>query len=307
MRIYALSDLHVDYVENMTWIKGLSTTHFLDDTLILAGDVTHDMGRLEEAFSVLLARFKHVFYVPGNHELWSMKGESWDSLEKFYHILSFCDRLGVRTQPGLIGQDLDKVWVVPMFSWYTTPEENEDSLYLPKTGADPGLKVWSDAYFVKWPAFEDGMTPAQFFLKLNEPNIRATYEHPVVSFSHFLSRRDVMISLDLVDEVTARYKGWKVGDPPPPSNRAPVDGFNFSRVAGTLSLDDQIRRLGSKVHVHGHQHRNRFRMTDGILYASHCLGYKHERQKNLIRGLEQGPLLVWDPSDSWQPESMVHY
>lgn len=307
MRLYALSDIHVDYVENMNWIKALSRHDFAEDTLIVAGDVTHDMGRLEDAFNILLSRFRHVFYVPGNHELWVMKGETWDSLEKFYHILAFCDRMGIRTQPGLVGKGLEKVWVVPLFSWYTTPEENADSLYLPKVGKDPGLKVWSDAYFVKWPSFEGNITPAQHFLNMNETHIDSQYEHPVVSFSHFLPRRDVMISLDLVDEVSARYKGWQVGDPPPPSNRAPVDGFNFSRVAGTLSLDTQIRRLGSKAHIHGHQHRNRFRIVDGILYASHCLGYKHERQKDLIHAIDQGPALVWDGSPAWDPQSMVHY
>jgi len=70
--------------------------------------------------------------------------------------------------------------------------------------------------------------------------------------------------------------------------------FNFSRVAGSAGLEEQIRRLGSSVHVYGHQHRNRHRLIDGVLYVSHCLGYPRERERGQIRGLGDGPKMIWD-------------
>ena len=36
-RIYALSDLHVDQKENMQWIEQISSSDYLNDTIIVAG------------------------------------------------------------------------------------------------------------------------------------------------------------------------------------------------------------------------------------------------------------------------------
>ena len=70
-------------------------------------------------------------------------------------------------------------------------------------------------------------------------------------------------------------------------------GMNFSRIAGCVGLEKQIRRLNSKIHVYGHQHRNWEWHLDHTSYLSHCLGYPREREKNLIDGIDQGPRLIW--------------
>jgi hypothetical protein len=36
-KIYAISDLHVDQDENMTWVEQLSDDKYLNDTVIIAG------------------------------------------------------------------------------------------------------------------------------------------------------------------------------------------------------------------------------------------------------------------------------
>lgn len=41
-RIFCLSDLHIDFKENFEWISTLSSTNFQNDTILLAGDITHD-------------------------------------------------------------------------------------------------------------------------------------------------------------------------------------------------------------------------------------------------------------------------
>lgn len=70
--------------------------------------------------------------------------------------------------------------------------------------------------------------------------------------------------------------------------------FNFSRVAGTELIDHQIRTVGSKMHLYGHQHRNRYREIDGVTYVSHCMGYPAERKRGMIAKECASPKLLWD-------------
>jgi hypothetical protein len=69
--------------------------------------------------------------------------------------------------------------------------------------------------------------------------------------------------------------------------------FNFSTVAGSTLIDRQIRQLGSRVHVYGHQHRNRRRCYDGVWYLSNCLGYPEERRGRVIQDPASILKAVW--------------
>ena len=283
MRVFALSDIHTDYPDNMRWIQNLPAAEYRRDALLLAGDVTHHLGRLETTLGVLRERFAQVFYVIGNHEAWLIGGGFGDSLAKFERILERCAALGVHTSPAKVGEDGDPVWVVPLFSWYVKPEEGPDSLYLPKEGEDPDLEAWGDDYFVRWPRFDRDRGAADFFAEMNRPRLERSYDAPVISLSHFVPRSDLMFALD--------------GTRPPADVSPSRRRFNFSRVAGAKSIDAQIRQLGSTIHVYGHQHRNRHRRVDGVVYVSHCLGYVHERQRNESRHLNGAPKLIWDSLD----------
>lgn len=67
--------------------------------LLVAGDIADRIETIAETLSVLRARFRHVFYTPGNHELWVRDGGG-DSLEKMRRIVALCDELGIQTRPG---------------------------------------------------------------------------------------------------------------------------------------------------------------------------------------------------------------
>ena len=57
MRVFAISDVHVDYKQNMDWLLSLSLTAYRRDVLVLAGDVTDSVSRFREAVGALAARF----------------------------------------------------------------------------------------------------------------------------------------------------------------------------------------------------------------------------------------------------------
>lgn len=277
-RVLALSDVHLDYPENQVRFEAIEGHE--QDTLLLPGDLTSELDRLAQALASARAKFADVFFVPGNHELWLTTDDFEDSLQKFHAILDLCAQLDVHTAPANVGATDGQpgVSVVPLFSWYAKPEEGEDSLFGPKEGEHPSLDMWMDERVVRWPEALPAATPSAFFLDLNEQRVARSYDRPVVSFSHFLPRRDLIFRTP--DEIAAS---------PGIPDRHPE--FNFSRVAGTSALDRQIRRLGSISHVYGHQHRNRYRHVDGVLYISHCMGYPGEQGSDESVG---APRVVWE-------------
>ncbi len=284
MRIFAISDVHADHPQNRALIQGFSGHEYLRDTLLLAGDVTDNLPSLARVLGGIRDKFAHVFFVPGNHELWVRRGERGDSIAKFEKVVRLCAGLGVATSPARVaaGPGDPGAWVVPLLSWYVKPEHGADSLYVPREGDDARGVSWADDVLTRWPVLP---SVADYFLDMNEPHLHREYDAPVLTFSHFLPRREVMLR--------------PPGAPPARAGRAVR--FNFSRVAGSARIDSQLRALRSALHVYGHQHRNRDRLIDGVRYVSNCLGYPPERARGEI-GEPCGRLkLVWDTRKN-QPE-----
>ncbi|HEX2091352.1 MAG TPA: metallophosphoesterase [Longimicrobiaceae bacterium] len=252
MRIFAVSDLHTDFRENRALVEGIPLGEHTGDALIVAGDIADGMDRLEATLALLRARFREVFFVPGNHELW-VRGDTGDSVDKFNRILRLCDSLGVRTRPAR----LEGVWIVPLFSWYEAEFDSYDDA---ETGE---LEGWADFHFCRWP--EGVGRPCDFFLGMNESHLR-TYDAPVVSFSHFLPRRDLL----------------------PPAKYLRFRGL--PQVAGCAALDAQVRRVGARVHVFGHSHIDFDQEIEGVRYVQNALRYPRDRTGGAF------PLrAVWDP------------
>lgn len=288
MRVFALSDIHADYQANADWVTDLSATAYQDDALIVAGDISHRPGTADTILAHLREKFAHVFFVPGNHDLWLREPEKgMTSLDRFTRLMDICAARDIHTTPqrlqcASIGEP---VWVVPLHSWYETPEESQTSLFVPKEGEDPSLRMWVDFARIRWPWPAGAQTPARHFLHMNLAFIEQHYDAQVISFSHFLPRAELMFP-----------SGPELRDLQRRGLQDPRPGFNFSRVAGTSLLDGQIRRLGATLHIYGHQHRNRCRTIDGVTYVSHCLGYPRERAQGRISGLLTVPRLVWPPA-----------
>jgi predicted phosphodiesterase len=242
MRILAISDLHADYRENTLLLEQLSDRAFQQDILIAAGDISDRLDTLQSTLTLLRAKFSQVFYVPGNHELWVRRAPH-TSIEKFFSVLALCEALDIQTIPACVRG----IWVVPLYSWYEPQFDGDNS------GDVDSLSGWADFYLCKWPA---GMVRVcDFFLKLNEPHLRA-YDGPVISFSHFLPRRDLLPSVERL-----KFKG-------------------LPKVAGCAALDGQIRRLRSSVHIFGHSHISCDCLIDGVRYVQNPLRYPRERTQD---------------------------
>ena len=283
MRVYSISDLHVDYDQNMRWVLNLPDNKFSEDILIVAGDISDDEEKFKKALAAVQSKFREVFFVPGNHDLWVRKDNRMDSLEKFYRLINICAALDIRTERMVFDGERTLI-IQPIFSWYERPEEGEGSLYFEKRGEDPSLSMWMDTVAIRWPGFDDTTTAQDFFGDYTRRQLAPLYAGDLLTFSHFLPRAELIFPADYIP-------GKKY-----PHYRDPAPKFNFSSVAGSKKIDAQLRSIGSHYHIHGHQHRNRFRDIDGVHYISHNLGYPKERKFAGIMDNAYFPKLIWDGS-----------
>src|SRR5215203_4472000 len=167
MRLFATSDLHTDYKENFRWLQEISDFDYRDDVLIVAGDISDRLETIRETLLLLRAKFRHLFFTPGNHELW-VRGVDYDSIKKFELVLKLCDELNVSTKPARF----DDVWVVPLFSWY-------DGVFDGETNDENSVKLaWVDFHLCKWP--QEAKPLPDYFLRMNTSHLES-YDAPVVT------------------------------------------------------------------------------------------------------------------------------
>lgn len=240
-RVFALSDIHVDYDVNLRWLRNLSSLDYRDDLLILAGDVTHKLPELAAALSALAARFAKVLFVPGNHELWVL-GEAPErtSLQKFADVAAVAADSGASMQPYAHGG----VLIAPLLGWY-------DYSFGPPSVELQGM--WMDYHACRWPAGFEAEDVAAHFTRLNR-EVVAAGARKIITFSHFLPRIDLVPSY-----VASRHR---LLDP----------------VLGSTRLERQLRAIGSSIHVYGHSHINRRVNFDGVTYINNALGYPGEER-----------------------------
>lgn len=253
MRILTVSDLHVDYAENLAWVLQLGnspTEDFSSDVLVVAGDICDNLALLEEVLEHLSGIFAHVCFVPGNHELWVGQssqepiGPEIDfdcSLEKFHAVTNLCARIGVQTEP----LHLERLSIVPLYSWYDFTFGEPDN-YL--------RRAWRDFRACRWPDhMRHPRLISDYFLGLNEPSLDLNNE-VVISFSHFLPSLDVMP--DAIPE--KRRKVYPV--------------------LGSDKLGLQVQRLCPDIHIYGHSHVNQSKTVAGINYVNNAFAYPSEER-----------------------------
>src|SRR5258707_11279332 len=115
MRVFAVSDLHLDYPDNARWVSSLSLSEYSSDLLILAGDVSDSLHLLEWCFRSLAVRFRKVLYVPGNHDLWVIRDDGYQtSLDKFIRVCAMADDCNVSMKP----YHREGISIVPLLGWY---------------------------------------------------------------------------------------------------------------------------------------------------------------------------------------------
>jgi predicted phosphodiesterase len=239
MRVFAISDLHVDYEPNARWVQELSLVDYQNDVLIVAGDVSDSSERLQACIETLARRFRQVLFVPGNHDLWVRRDDpALDSFGKFERTKRLVREAGASMDVFHHG-DLS---IVPLLGWY-------DGSFGPPS--DELRMAWVDFRACRWPEGYEPQHTARDFMAMNLYERRSPDE-TIISYSHFLPRLDVM------------------------PDRIPLDKRIVYPVLGSTALGEQVKALKPAVHVYGHSHVNRRVELDGTLYVNNAFAYPHE-------------------------------
>ncbi|KAL3835334.1 hypothetical protein ACJIZ3_010070 [Penstemon smallii] len=275
-RVFVMSDLHTDYPDNMSWVKSLSQR--TESVVLVAGDVAETMDNFVLTMSVLKDKFQHVFFVPGNHDLWLRRDKSHylGSLDKLDKLLDACGRLGVETKPTIV----DGLGIIPLYSWYHESFDGERDI----TGYRiPSLEMaCKDFHVCKWPdrLKSEETSLALYFDSLNDENwsrvkdIQRQCSH-IISFSHFVPRQELC-----------------------PEKRM-LFYPNLPKIIGSKYLETRIRSIhgaegsASSCHVFGHTHFCWDAVVDGIRYVQSPLAYPRERKRRMNGGEDWLPFCIY--------------
>jgi predicted phosphodiesterase len=302
-RIFCLSDLHVDHAGNREWLKEKCCDQSLlqeGDLLIVAGDVSHKDDRLKDTFQTLQSTGCRIIYCPGNHEAW-VGDEEETSYEKLQRVQDLCREQGVLVDPTLVTNCDEPLWIVPLQSWYDASLSiaNCEDLCVDFPGWP-----WTDFRACRWsdhPADCDGTNgkiPIGLADYFHEQNLEvidfikeqqkqgAPHTAAIMTMSHFLPTVQCLPDWKDVTSDTFLRDEWL-------DHGAPGTSAKFAKVAGSTGLEDQIRSIGSDVHVFGHSHRPKDFVRDDIRYVHNPLGNPRERLMYMVSP-DATFQLLWD-------------
>ena len=251
MKLWALSDLHVDHGHNGSALETLGARP--DDWLLAAGDIADSDAGLVRGLQILVARFGRVVWVPGNHELWTTSKDpaALRGVARYEHLVRICRDHGVLTP-----EDPWPVWpgdgpptiIAPTFTLY-------DYSFAPAGVGPDDVAAW---------AREDGIVAADERLlhpdpypsraawchariEATEPRLAAVPPgHRIVLVNHWTLRHD-LVRLYAVP----RYTPW----------------------CGTKRTEQWHTRFPIHCVVTGHLHMRATDWRDGVRFEEVALGY----------------------------------
>ena len=271
MKLYAISDLHVEHEVNRKALAQLPA--FEEDWLILAGDICSSDSYLRFTLETLLNKFAKLFWVPGNHELWTeqMGGTLLQGQAKYNRLVATCREYGVSTP-----EDDYVIWaggntrhlIAPLFLLYdySFRPENIPREKAIEWAADGGTRC-SDEYYLNPTPYKTRDEWCHARLRYTEDRLQqVSPETPLILINHFPFRQD-LIRLKHIP----RFSIW----------------------CGTRCTEDWHTRFPTSVVVTGHLHMRSTDYRDHIRFEEVSLGYpahwKHSKgMKGYLREILPG-------------------
>ena len=267
MRLLAISDLHLANAINREAFEPLADHG--EDWVILAGDVAEKAEHLELAFRRFGEAFSRVFWVPGNHELWSVAVNGEEPLRgeaRYRYLVELAREHGVVTPED------------PFVEW---PGEGPGGY--PGDETEPGVKYLIAPLFL---LYDYSFRPAD--VALADVRAWAEEEHTVCSdefmlhSAPFASRADWCAQRCLeaegrLAEIGAEYRPVLINHWPLRADLIRIPRVpRFTPWCGTTRTEDWHRRYRAAVVVTGHLHTRRTDWIDGTRFEEVSLGYPRQ-------------------------------
>jgi predicted phosphodiesterase len=262
-RVFCLSDLHTDHVDNMKWLRDRMARGGITerDLLIVAGDISHEYSTLKESIKILKDTSGcQVFFIAGNHEAWLTKQDKErqkSSLQKLDRVYETCRQLGVLTEPVYLSGK-HPLWILPLECWYDGSLSFSEDLC-----RDFNRWPWVDFARCDWPTNRFPRAPKEstnskipvglvdYFLKRNRSYLRKldlqqtdsgsavdlqSQPAGLMTVSHFLPNPQCLPDWADLESPKFAIDEWL-------DHGAAGTSAKFAKVAGSALLDEQIRSL----------------------------------------------------------------
>jgi 3',5'-cyclic AMP phosphodiesterase CpdA len=265
VKLFAVSDLHVSSAANRALIHALDPHSH--DCLILAGDIGETPEELDWTLRVLRPKFRQLFWVPGNHDLWVVPHGSAASAgdQRYAELVELC-----RSYDVLTPEDPYQVW----------PGGNRDTVIVP-------LFLLYDYSF-----HDPGITKDGALRAAHEAGIVCMDEHLLHAAPH--PSREVWCQARLastvprLDAIPLHYKTILVSHFPLRRDLVYLPRITpFELWCGTVRTEDWHLRYRARAVVYGHLHAPGTKSRDGVRFEEVSLGYVREWRR---RGWSRLPL-----------------
>ncbi len=273
MRLLALSDLHIGYAANREAVEKLAACP--EDWLILGGDIGETPDQLRWVLETLRGRFAKLMWVPGNHELYTLKTDpcALKGVARYEHLVDLCQQLNVLTP-----EDPYPLWpgqgpptrLAPLFIGY-------DYSFCPNAMTPDQAKAW---------AYEHGIrsTDEVVLGTAPHPNAQLWCHARVQSTERRLAEVDGSESMVLINHYPLRYDLVRL-----------YRIERFSPWCGTKLTSTWHTRFRARAVVSGHLHMRATDWRDGVRFEEVSLGYPRHwnQQKGLdayVREILPGPV-----------------
>lgn len=265
-KLYAISDLHVGFEENRALLGGVRGEP--GDWLIVAGDVGETEEHMASTWELLGDRFDRLLWVPGNHELWIVRGDGREgsSVEKYERLVDLCRRHGVLTPEDPFARwehEGGPCLVALTFTLY-------DYSFCPDDVGPDRAVAWAMEAGLRC-ADEDLIDPTPY------PSLPAWCEARIRQTEACLAEASARAPLVIVNHFPLRHDLVTLPRIP-----------RFSIWCGSRRTQQWHVRYRAKAVVSGHLHFRRTDWRDGVVFREVSLGYP--RQWKFQAALQHGPI-----------------
>jgi Calcineurin-like phosphoesterase len=247
MKLWAISDLHVDIEQNRAGLLALKAHP--EDWLITAGDLCEGLGLFAEALGWLTQRFGRVIWVPGNHELW-LPESGGSSIEQYKQLVEVARSCGVLTpeDPYVTWPPTGDV-IVPLCTLY-------DYSFRPSNITLEGVVEWAAE------------------LKNVAADEKRMGVSPLSGMAEWCAMRCSETEERLARELPSDARTILVGHYPLREDLVHIPRIpRFTPWCGTQLTKDWHRRFRAVAAVSGHLHVRRRDVVDGTRFEEVSLGY----------------------------------